>query len=220
MKLVGDWKKALTITQGMSGRFRKAARQAILKEAHFLRGEMVKGITSGAPGGQPFKELSALTLALRREAGFGGTKPLIRSGNLRRSPSVVEIGGTLAGGRVFVGVHRSAKTKDGKSLVKLAEIHEFGREWTQRLTPKARRFLWAMLHKYGERSGPGRDANGRFTKGQLNPRGGAGDGLARMKIPARPFVRPVVEKYAKPADVKRRFFTRLAQGMGYQLGGR
>lgn len=210
MKLVGDWKKALSITQGMSDRYRKAMRQAVLKEAHFLRGEMVKGIRSGAPGGKPFKELSALTMALRREAGFGGTKPLIRTGNLFRSLSVVEIGGTLTGGRVFVGVHRSAKGKDGQSLVKLAEIHEFGREWKQRLTPKARRFLWAMLHKYGE----------RYTKGQLNPRGGAGDGFVRMKIQARPFVRPVVEKYAKPEDVKRRLFTNLAAGMGYQLGGR
>lgn len=215
VKLVGDWKKALTTTQGMSDRFRKAVRQAMLQEAHFLRGQMVKGITSGAPGGQAFAPLSPITLALRQADGARGTKPLIRTGNLRRSFSVVEVGGALVGGRIFVGVHRSAKNRDGKSLANIAATQEFGKEFSLEKSRKMLRRIFALLRERGIhiKGTVGRDKAGRFTAGKFK---GNGDG--RIRIKARPFVRPVIDAYAKPDEIKRRFWKRLAKGMGYSVG--
>lgn len=187
----GDWAKVAQITRSMRDRFEAAVRVALLREAHYLRGKMVTGIASGAPGGQAFKPLSPITLAIRKARGFGGTKPLIASGTLRRSFSVVTIrGSTGIGGAVFVGIHRSARGKGGKSLVNIAEIHEFGRSWKQRLSPRARRYLFAILAKTNISRGPaGRDKHGRFTRGKFVKRGGPSpDGMIAVHIPARPFV--------------------------------
>ena len=66
MRLTGPWGEAAAITQRMQARFAKGMVQATLKEAHHLRGRMIKGITSQAPGGLAFKPLSPATLALRQ----------------------------------------------------------------------------------------------------------------------------------------------------------
>jgi hypothetical protein len=209
----GDWAKVAQITRTMRDRFEAAVRVALLREAQYLRGKMVTGIASGAPGGKPFAPLSPITLAIRKARGFGGSKPLIVTGTLRRSPSVVQVGGRGIGGAVFVGIHRSARGKNGKSLVNIAEIHEFGRSWKQKLSPKARRFLFAMLRKAGL-------SQGGASKGRFSSPGGSG--TISINIPARPFVRPTFEMYAKPADVKRRFMANIADRMGgtfKQIGG-
>lgn len=215
MRKYGDWAKVAEITRAMRNRFEAAVRVALMREAHFLRGKMVSGIASGAPGGQAFKPLSPITLAMRKARGFGGTKPLIVTGTLRRSFSVVQVrGGTSIGGAVFVGIHRSARGKNGKSLVNIAEIHEYGRSWKQKLSPRARRYLFAILNKTNIGRGPaGRNAQGRFTKGKYISRG-SGDGMMSIHIPARPFVRPVFEAYAKPAEVRKRFMANIADRMG------
>ncbi len=221
----GDWKKVGAIVTTMRNRFEAAVRVALLREAHYLRGKMVQGIASGAPGGQAFKPLSPITLAMRKARGFGGSKPLIVTGTLRRSFSVVHLrGGGGIGGAVFIGIHRSARGKGGKSLVNIAEIHEFGRSWKQKLSPRARRYLFAVLGKTNIGRGPaGRNAKGQFTRGKYVRRGGAtADGTISIHIPARPFVRPVFTTYAKPADVKRRFMVVIADRMGgtfKQIGG-
>lgn len=199
----GDWAKVAQITRTMRDRFEAAVRVALLREAQMLRGKMILGIASGAPGGQAFKPLSPITLAIRKARGFGGSKPLIVTGTLRRSPSVVQVSGRGIGGAVFIGIHRSARGKNGKSLVNIAEIHEFGRSWKQKLSPKARRFLFAVLSK-----------SGRFTRGKYQRKGGASGGMISINIPARPFVRPTFEMHAKPADVKRRFIANIADRMG------
>ena len=216
MRKFGDWAKVAAITRVMRDRFEAAVRVALMREAHYLRGKMVVGIASGAPGGQAFKPLSPITLAMRKARGFAGTKPLIASGTLRRSFSVVQVrGGSSIGGAVFVGIHRSARGKNGKSLVNIAEIHEYGRSWKQKLSPRARRYLFAILNKTNIGRGPaGRDKSGRFTKGKFISRGGSGDGTISIHIPARPFIRPIWETYAKPADVRKRFLANVADRMG------
>lgn len=201
IKLVGDWSKAARITDSMGARFAKAQERAVLQEAHYLRGQIIKNITSGgALAGAPFAGLSPGTLVVRAFRGFGGTKPLIVTGALRNSVSVVK----LSGGAVFVGIRRGAAGKGGKGGANLAELHEFGGSWTQRMTAKMRRFLAAAFRKAGRPFGQGK--------------GSKGAGVIVVRIPARPFVGPVVERFARPEDVKERFWKVVAAGMGYDLG--
>lgn len=208
--MTGDWKKAAAIVSTMAVRFQRAVTQALVKEGQFLRGKIVQGIASGAPGGQPFAPVSSATLAIRSSRGFGGSKPLNVTGALRGAVTVVRVGGASPGGGIFVGLLRQGAAIGGKSPANLGEIHEFGREWVA--TPKQRRFLFAMLRNSGmEQQGP-RLPGGRFYSG-----GGAG---MRIRIPARPFMAPVFQKYAKPEDVKKRFWENVSKSMGYDLGGR
>lgn len=202
IQLTGAWAQAHFVTSQLPGRFEVAVKRALLQEAHDMRGKLVKNITSGgALAGAPFAALSPWTLAIRRFKGFGGTKPLIRTGSLRNSISVVQ----LASGGVFVGIRRQAKGAGGQSLVNLAELHEFGKTFTMHMTPKMRRFLAAAAKAAGLPFGGG-------------GKGGGSPGLITITIPARPFMGPVFDKFAQPADVKKRFWERVAKALGYDLG--
>lgn len=203
MQLTGDWQKAAKLASGLQARFQRSVQAALMAEGQHLRGQIVKGIRSGAPGGKAFAPLSPITLAVRSFRGFGGSKPLIVSGGL--------IGGIVAvraAGGVFVGVLRSAKSKGGKSLANVAQIQEDGRTWTQTLSPKARRFLFAALRHGGLSQGGGPKPKG--TSG--------GASTITITTPARPFIGPVLEQEGKPEAVAKRFWERVAAGLGYDLG--
>lgn len=192
---VGDWDAARRFVSTASRRFREAVDKAVLQEAQFFRTKIVEGLREQAPGGQAFAPLAATTLAVRRFRGFKGTKALIVRGDLRNSIAVVK----QAGG-VFVGVLRTAKGKAGQPLVNVAAVHEFGsRPIVLKLTPKARRFLHAAFRSAGL------DAP-------------AGDrpsvGIAVIRVPARPFLRPVFEKHGQSADLAERFIGRVARLAG------
>ena len=191
---VGDWDVAHRFVSAASRRFKEAVDKAVLQEAQFFRTKIVEGLREQAPGGQPFAPLAATTLAVRRFRGFKGTKALIVRGDLRNSIVVVK----QAGG-VFVGVLRTAKGKAGQPLVNVAAVHEFGsRPIVLKLTPKARRFLHAAFRSAGL------DAP-------------AGDrpsvGIAVIRVPARPFLRPTFEKYGQRGDVSSRFIARVARSL-------
>ena len=199
LKLFGDWSKAGAITASMGARFERAQEQAVLKEAHLLRGKIVQNITSGGSlAGRPFAALAPGTLIVRRFRGFGGTKPLLVTGALRNSVSVVR----LAGGAVFVGIRRG--TGPSKGGANLAEVHEYGGSWQVRMTARMRRFLAAAFSRSGQKFGHGTGAKGA--------------GVIVVRIPARPFVGPVVERFAQPEDVRKRFWDNVARAMGYDLG--
>lgn len=218
----GDWAEAARIASTMEAKFKRALEQSVLKEAHFLRGHIVKGIASQAPGGSAFAPLSPMTLALRKADGFGGSKALIRTGALRGSISVLRVPGKEAA--AFVGVLRKSKSKDGKSLANIGQIQEFGA--TVPVTDKMRRYLWAKLRRAGitVQSGPKmpptRDTKGRYKRQQAT----FGTGKNVFVIPPRPFIAPVIATYAKPADVKKRFYANVAAAMdgdwGRVAGGR
>ena len=196
---VGDWSLARRILSSASRRFKVAIDQAVLQEAQFFRTKIVEGLREGAPGGQAFAALAPTTIAIRRFRGFKGTKPLVVRGDLRNSITVVK-----EGEGAFVGVLRSAKGKGGQSLVNVAAVHEFGsRAVAVKLTPKARRFLHAAFRSAGL------DAP-------------AGDrpstGIAVIKVPARPFLRPVFETHGKPEEVSRRFLDRVAKLLSGDFG--
>ncbi len=208
VKLYGDWAKVGAIVKTMQGKYESAVRQALLKEAHFLRGKMVERITQGTG----FAPLSPLTLAIRKAKGGGGDKPLIQTGALRKGITVVQVGGGGLGGSVFVGIHRNTKGKGGKSMVNIASIHEFGASWSMQMTPRMRRFLHAVLKNAGPAA---RDPKtGKFTRGKFLGGAGSGTGTIAITIPARPFIRPVLDEYGKPSAVKRRFIDNVLKAMG------
>ncbi len=249
--LQGQWSEASRIALTMQAKFVKALEQATLREGQFLRGHMVRGIASQAPGGRPFKPLSPLTLALRRASGFGGSKALIRTGALRAGITALRVPGSSP--KVFVGILRSARAggaagggggkgiraakpvgrrvlvrgAGGKfvgskfiaskfggggggggssggaggmsSLANIGAIQEFGA--TIRRTTKMLRFLMAKMRAAG-----------------ITSRGGGGSGKKTFTIPPRPFIQPILDVYAKPADVKRRFYMNVANAMDGDLG--
>lgn len=204
--LFGDWKKAKEITGSMAERWQRLAGQAVLKEANYLRGKIVAGLREQAPGGQAFKPLSPLTLAVRSFVGFKGTKALIRRGDLRNA-IVVKHEGEGANTSAFVGVLRTASGKGGESMVNVAEENEFGAgPIVVPITPKSRRFYFAALAHAGIE--PPASAGGA----------GAGLAVAIVRIPARPFMRPVFAKECTPEAVRLRFYQHVIAGFAGDLG--
>jgi len=99
----------------------KAVDQAVLRSGQYLRKQWIMGIRSQAPGGRKFKPLAQSTIDAK-----GSSKALIDQGDMIRSINVqkVQVGGK--GIVVFVGIHRTVVSRDGKSMANLAEIHETG----------------------------------------------------------------------------------------------
>ena len=187
----GDWARARRLLTAAPQRLQAAISTAVRQEAHALRNEIVQGITRPAPGGEPLKPPSPLTIAARELEGFGGTKALIVRGDLRNSITVF-----VQGDEAFIGVSRSARSNDGASMVDLAKLHEFGGPPVIiPMTPKMRRFLFALLRQAGK-----------------EPTGGSGRGVIVVQVPARPFLRPAFDKFREGAG--RRFLERVARDLG------
>ena len=187
----GDWARARRLLTAAPQRLQAAIGTAVRQEAHALRNEIVQGLTRQAPGGEPLKPPSPLTIAARELEGFGGTKALIVRGDLRNSITVV-----VQGDEAFIGVSRSARSKDGASMVDLAKLHEFGGPPVIiPMTPKMRRFLFALLRQAGK-----------------EPTGVSGRGVIVVQVPARPFLRPAFDKFREGAS--RRFLERVARELG------
>src|SRR5690606_17304044 len=86
---------------------------------------------------------SPLTLAAREMKGRGGTKALLVRGDLRNSVSAI-----VQGDEAFVGVPRKARTQNGRAMVDVARVQEFGEgPIVIPMTPAMRRFLFALLRK-------------------------------------------------------------------------
>jgi hypothetical protein len=202
VKKYGDWKTALRIVNTMQSRFEQAADQAALEEGHFLRKELVQGMTSGAPGGKQLAALAPTTLAVRAATGFKGTKPLLRRGDLRAAIVVKKESGV-----VFVGILKGAKSKAGKPIANIADMMEHGsRPIVIRLSDKARKFLMMAFRRAGIVGTGGH----HDTKGTM---------IVIVQIPARPVFAPVFEKYLADREaVARRFLGRIAKRLGGDLG--
>lgn len=189
-----DWALARRLLAAGPMRLKGAIGTAVRQEAQLLRKQIVEGITNQAPGGKPIAPLAATTIAARQLAGFGGTKALIRRGDLRNSITVI-----VEGDEAFVGVSRSARGKGGASLANVAEIHEFGAgPFIVPMTPRMRRFLFAVLR----RADVAPDSSG-----------GTGKGAVVIRIPSRPFLRPAFEEFKKGAQ--QRFLRRVTQLAGF-----
>jgi hypothetical protein len=184
-----EWDRAIAHLEKLRKAAPKALQTAILQDAHFLRGEIIKGIDSQAPAGKPFDAHRPITVAVRQLNGFSGTKILIGpTGSLRAGVTVKP----LPDGGAFVGVHRSARTKDGRSLVRIARIHEEGRAWEQERTAKQRRFLFLAMKRAG-----------------ITPVPRGGGTTVKIRIPARPFIGPIAETLGTEDKVAARVAERL-----------
>jgi hypothetical protein len=194
VRKTGDWALAKRLLAAGPTKLKGSIGTALRQEAQDLRTRIVRGITEQAPGGEAFKPLAPLTLAARKLAGFGGTKALMVNADLRNAIAAI-----VEGDSAFVGVPRKARSRDGRSLTDVALIHEFGSDpIIIPITPRMRRFFFAMLRKSG-----------------VEPESGTGKGVVIVTIPARPFLRPAFREFAKGAD--RRFLERVSTLMG--LGG-
>ncbi len=197
VKKIGPWTRVGQLLASAPRRMQAAFDKALLQEGQFLRAKVVEGIREQAPGGRAFAPLAPTTLAIRKFRGFRGTKALLVQGDLRNSITVVK-----EGDRVLVGVLRTARSRDGKSLVDIAALQEHGSQpIVMKLTPKARAFLHAAFRHAG-----------------LGGSSVRSTGIAIIRIPARPFLAPVFEKYAQPDQVSRRFLERVASQLSGDFG--
>lgn len=165
---------------------RREIPKAVEAEALDLRAKMRDGITSGAPAGRAFAPQAPLT------GVFGGTgRPLIRTGSLVSSIEVFQTSSTS----YFIGIRAPAQ-------VKIGTIQEFGATVTQTWSPRQRAFFFAKLREAG--------VEARARRGGS---GAAGATVVRIRIPARPFVGPIREKYGR--DAMKRIVLRVAKAAGF-----
>jgi phage gpG-like protein len=200
INLTGDWAQAKAILERAGKQVGGALQTALRQEAQYLRTKIIEGFTEQAPGGKKWPPLSRTTLAMRRFRGFRGTKALMARGDLRNSITVVE-----RGEAVFVGVLRTARARDGKPLINVAQIHEEGAgPYAIQVTDKMRKFLHAAFRQAGL---PARPSTGHSAV------------LLIVTIPPRPFIKPVWEAEATPeSKVRERLEQRLAQAFGGMFG--
>lgn len=201
---IGAWRQTRRILAAGPARVRVAFDAVVLQEALFFQRKAKAGIRSQAPGGRRFRPLSPNTLKIRRFLGFGGTKALIVRGDLLNSITVVSVSRGVA----FVGVLRGAKGRDGQSLVNIAAVHEFGAgPIIIRITPKMRRFLGAAGVFEGDGSGFGGGGGG-----------GGGLGIIVVRIPARPFLGPIRDRFFRGPAFRRRVLWRVAIALRRDFG--
>jgi hypothetical protein len=179
VRRTGPWPIARRLLAALPARLAPVLRAAVAQEAHQLRAQIVDGLTQQAPAGAAFRPLAPLTLAARRLRRFAGTKALLRTGDLRNSIAVLT---TSAG--VFIGIARSARATDGRSLVDIAQVHEYGTApIVIPITPSMRRYLAVLFREAGR----GRAA-------------GPSAGVVVVQVPARPFLRPVFAAFQRGFD--------------------
>ncbi len=198
---VGQWQKALIATGVTRQRLGAAITKSVLQDAAFLRKQIVQGIRRQAPAGKKFRQLAPTTIAVRRFRGFRGSKALIVRADLINSIQVKKLRGAA-----FIGVLKQKRSPDGRSLADIARVQEFGSKTIViEMTDKMRRFLFAAF------------ASGAGTAGGGGG-GGGGTGIIILRIPPRPFLRPVFKKFAKPSVMRPRILNRLALNMGGVIG--
>lgn len=177
--LTGNWAGAGRVLSRMGNPLvlQRAFDIAARREAHRIRRIMIEAFNKGGPEGVKWPPLATFTQLVSRALGFGDRKPLMRTGGLRNSIQVHDVDDGY-----FVGVHRSARGKDGKELINVALAQEEGRRaFTVRVTPRMRAFFYFLSIK---------------TRGQIRPISERTKYIAIGPAPARPFVAPVWEAEA------------------------
>lgn len=182
LALTGDWAKSKKLLVRLEKNIRPATVKAVNLEAIYLAGKIKERIGAGPP--PPLKKYPG---GKRK-----GSKPLNNTGALRQSVSFVQY--DL---EAFVGILRTASGHGGKAA-NLGAIHENGAVIVQRMTAKQRRFLFGVLMRGGRKGAR------RAT--------GSGSGIIVIRIPPRPFVRPVFE--AEGTTFQARFQARLLALLG------
>ena len=207
MSLTGDWRQASRSLAQARARMTHSIDTATRQEAEEARKQVLEGIRNQAPAGEEFLPLSRLTRALRRARGFRGTKALIRTAALMNAVTVSRAGR----GRYFIGVKRGARGRKNEPLVNIALIHEEGKTFVIRVTPKMKRYIMSALRRAGLLSKRRKDGQGGES--------GFSRGYMVVHIRARPFIGPVIRKIrSNPLALRDRIGRRVAQQLGYTLG--
>jgi hypothetical protein len=192
VRRVGSWALAARVLQRTARNLERSIGAALSEEAQALKTEITRGLTTQSPGGQSLARPSPITLAGRKLEGVGGQRALLATLELRRSISAI-----VRGLGAFVGVPKDARGSDGRSLVRVGEVQEFGHQaFVIRLTPAMRRFLGVLR---------------RRVRGSA-PSGRSSSGVIVVRIPARPFLRPAFARFARGSQV--RFLRRLQRRLG------
>lgn len=133
--LNGEWDKARKILANMDARYEKAVKKALSRCGIYLVGQIKRGIRNQKPGGKQYEPLHPFTIARK-----GSSKAMIDDGDFLNAVTY-----RVTGNQVFVGVLKTAKDSDGKPLVNIAAVHEFGAEIN--VTDKMRGYLHSIgLH--------------------------------------------------------------------------
>lgn len=200
LSLTGGWSQAALALGKLPFLLQQAQQKALLQEAEFFRTKIVEGIRDQAPGGKAFKPLSPYTIAMRYFMRLRSDKALIERGDLIRNIVVHRVDAN----NVFVGILRGAVNSEGKDLVNIAKIHEYGAgPYVVRMTRKMRMFL-AMV----------------FRQMQIPAsHGGHGSGEIVITIPPRPFLGPVFDKYGEEREATERFSERMGKLLGGVFAG-
>jgi hypothetical protein len=170
----------LAVLKGIYHKIPDAVKKATAKSAMNLSTMIVKGVRSQAPGGKRFKALEESTRKMKKSS-----KALIHHGDLVRSIRAEEVRIESGNSAWFVGVNRTAKDRDGKTLWNLAEIHEFGTEdFIIPISAKMRGW-WKWQVKRGVFRAP------------LNPKA---QNLLHPGVPARPFLTPSYDVWKQKAE--------------------
>lgn len=187
-KLTGDWKKAERLLAGLAG-MSVAIDKATKQEAEYFRSKIIRNIhTRGSWAGKPFKPNVRWTLAKKR-----GAKPLIDTGELLNSIQVKKSGK----GGYFVGIDRTAVSKDGEKIYDIAQLQESGKTIHIVVTHK----MLAYLHALARQAAVASARSGRPLS--------VGSVLI-VTIPPRPFIGPVYDKlYGNKNAAKKRMDKRM-----------
>ncbi len=117
VELFGDWERVRHLLEDQPGaRLALAIRQATVKAAILLVREIQRGIRSQAPGGQPFVQLAASTIARKHSS-----KALIDTGFLINS-----ITHRILKDQAFVGLLKTTVSRDGESVANIGAVMEYG----------------------------------------------------------------------------------------------
>lgn len=198
--LYGDWDKAIKRIKDWEQKLPHSLETALKQEAQELRTAIIQGIDAGGAPGANWPPRSDTTRATMEALGQGNkNKTLIRHGDLRNSITVVSQG-QGSGSSAFIGVLRAAVGKAGKSLYNIADIHEHGRgPFAVSWSAKARAYLMALWRQAGFEPDP--------TK-----RGPHVGDTVLIRIPARPFLRPVFKAlFGDKEAARQRFMGRVVK---------
>lgn len=191
-KRVGQWRAArAAMSPSLPFKTNKAINLAVAQEAQYFRKKCVEAFnTSGASNGKVWTPNKTSTSRSK-----GSSKPLIDSGDLRNSITVI-----TKGAASFVGVPNNKRHRDGQELIDIASTHEFGKIIAVTITAK----MLAFLHANADKLGLGT---------------GSGQGLAVGKvmlidISKRSFLQATLDAHFGKVNLRKRFLARVAQNLG------
>ena len=197
----GRWILAGNVLTKAASKGKLAIINTVRKEAFLHQRAIVFGIRGQRPGGKRFRALSRWTIRKRKGRGFKGTKALIDRGDLIGSVKTV---GPI-GGDFFVGVLRTARSRDGKNLMNVAQIHEDGlsRNIVLKVDEKGSRGTRATVRQW---------FMALFLKGLIKaPLKKSTKTITIRGIPARPFIEPIFQKLKRGQE--KRMMNTLTQSL-------